>query len=445
MQASNQTFAIIAGTLWGNRGAEAMLVTTIGQIRRHSPGARFKIFSYYPRKDSELCSDADIEILDCRPLSLALRIVPLAMLCAIFRIVRLRVPSALLGRQVRALRECDALLDVGGITFCDGREIFLLFNVLSLLPALLLRVPVYKLSQAMGPFNSRMNRIAARWTLGRCAKVFSRGEKTSEHLRTLGLPADKWNAASDIAFAYSAEYSLTRENDELVQQLDAQLERLRADGRRVVSIVPSSLLYKKCDQYVAKLAGLIRELLRADLHVVLLPNATRAGVEKARNNDLVVIEQIVGMLGEGERQHVTAVTFDVNTASIRQLLRHSELVVTSRFHGMVAALHATIPVVVIGWSHKYSEVLAQFGCDELGLDQAATADEIAAVALQALSDAARHRKTLQSAIGRVHHSTESQFDETVRDLNARSQQASRSRQATKKAWACGVTKAHRSH
>ena len=58
---TGKTIAIVGGTLWGNRGAEAMLVTTIGRIRRRHPDARFMVFSYYPEKDACLCSDSTIE------------------------------------------------------------------------------------------------------------------------------------------------------------------------------------------------------------------------------------------------------------------------------------------------------------------------------------------------------------------------------------------------
>ena len=36
-------------------------------------------------------------------------------------------------------------------------------------------------------------------------------------------------------------------------------------------------------------------------------------------------------------------------------------IVTSRFHAMISALVERTPLLVVGWSHKYGEVLAQFG------------------------------------------------------------------------------------
>jgi polysaccharide pyruvyl transferase WcaK-like protein len=40
----------------------------------------------------------------------------------------------------------------------------------------------------------------------------------------------------------------------------------------------------------------------------------------------------------------------------------------SRFHAMIAALTDSQPVIVLGWSHKYQEVMAYFDLDDLVFD-----------------------------------------------------------------------------
>lgn len=411
MKNSKPTIAIVGGTLWGNRGAEAMLVTTIGQIRKQFPDARFKVFSYYPARDAQLCQDAAIELLDYRPLTLGLKVLPLVMLCGLLKLLRIRMPRFLLGKQISALQQCDVLLDVGGITFCDGREIFLLYNVLSLLPAFVLHVPVVKMSQALGPFKNPINRFLASRILPKCHHVFARGQITAGHLRELGLPRHLWSEASDIAFVFEEELSLTTENALQVEELDREIAS-RSCQKQVVSIVPSSLVFKKSPAYVDLLTGLVRQLLAADVYVVLLPNATRADSDQGRNNDLVVIRQVLQALQENcpsDIEKLSAVTFDVNTESIRRLMRFSDLVVTSRFHGMVAALSAAIPVVVIGWSHKYGEVLADFEFEQFSFDHASTGTEIIPTVLELLQ-VPELRQTLSGNLAQVKESSQSQFD-----------------------------------
>jgi colanic acid/amylovoran biosynthesis protein len=57
-------YAIIAATVWGNRGAEAMLETTVGRLRDLDPHAEFVVYSYYPTQDRALISDPAVR---CAP------------------------------------------------------------------------------------------------------------------------------------------------------------------------------------------------------------------------------------------------------------------------------------------------------------------------------------------------------------------------------------------
>jgi polysaccharide pyruvyl transferase WcaK-like protein len=45
-----------------------------------------------------------------------------------------------------------------------------------------------------------------------------------------------------------------------------------------------------------------------------------------------------------------------------------QVLVTSRFHAMISGLSTCTPTVVVGWSHKYREVLDDFGLADFGMD-----------------------------------------------------------------------------
>jgi coenzyme F420 hydrogenase subunit beta len=53
---------------------------------------------------------------------------------------------------------------------------------------------------------------------------------------------------------------------------------------------------------------------------------------------------------------------------LRALISRGDALVTSRFHAMISALATTTPVLVVGWSHKYAEVLREFDLEEWVLD-----------------------------------------------------------------------------
>jgi colanic acid/amylovoran biosynthesis protein len=411
------TYAIVGGSLWGNRGAEAMIVTTIGRVRERDPDARFLVMSYFPDRDLDLVQDPAVRVLDAQPAAILFAQLPFALLGWLTRRLGLRLPAGLAPSPMNALRGCRALFDVTGISFHDGRLAVVAYNVLCLWPALLLGVPVIRLSQAMGPVRHPLNRVPARWITGASMHTYARGRRTAEYIRELGVSEDRWSVAADLAFAYRPEDSLTRENEDLVAAVVARLAEAAARGTGIVALVPSSLVWKRSRNGEEDLdyVGLLHELVDAfrtrGLHVLVVPNATRAGVDTLRNNDIAVIEELRRRTTSSEIDDgVTHVDFDLNTASIRRLLEPCRLVVTSRFHAMVAALALAVPTIVMGWSHKYVEVLEMFGCEEDTLHFADADRALLPMVDRVLAEHEETRRRILAALPGVTASARSQFD-----------------------------------
>jgi polysaccharide pyruvyl transferase WcaK-like protein len=117
-------------------------------------------------------------------------------------------------------------------------------------------------------------------------------------------------------------------------------------------------------KYEELILDIILKIDNPENHYVFLPNSNRAGSEKFQNNDIQVINKIRLMasnrLSEEINSKIEWIDWDLNTEGIRKIISKTNLVVTSRFHCMVSALSLGIPVYVIGWSHKYREVLQCF-------------------------------------------------------------------------------------
>ncbi len=361
--------SLIGATLTGNRGAEAMLATSIGRAREALPGARYVIHSYFPKRDRELLKDLDVDIVDAGPAALVLKYFPFAVLDRAARLVGARWPRRLTPHGPRELSDSKVLLDVFGVAYSDGREKFLPFNVLSNLPAMLYGVPVVKLSQALGPFEGRLNRWVGRVMLRACDRVFARGEETLRLCRELGLDEEQLALAADIAFAFTPEDALTDENRDYEQELTARLEDLRS-ARKVLVLGVSSVVHQKCVKagidYPAAMAAVAKHFLARDMAVLLFPNATREETSSLHNNDLPVIQDIATRVGQ--HRHLVPIDRDLNTAALRRVLARGHLLVASRFHAMIAGLSLGMPTMVLGWGHKYAEVLAQFGIEEWAFD-----------------------------------------------------------------------------
>jgi polysaccharide pyruvyl transferase WcaK-like protein len=367
-----KTIAIIAATLSGNRGAEAMLTTTIGRIRERYPDANFNVYSYYPKRDNELVIDSNIRIFSATPLYLVTVLFPCSLLQWLFKRLGPKSLDKLIPESVRALDTSDILIDLAGVSFIDGREKFLPYNVLTLAPALLLGTPVVKFSQAIGPFHNQLNRFLAKFTLSRTNKIFARGNNTLEHLKTLSLINCHTEPVADVAFLHQPTDTLTQEN---ITKVDDLTERLKHVDRELIGICPSSVLASKLTKgnvnYIQHIAAICQLLIERGYAVLLYPNATReTEMTAVRNNDLPVIIDIVNLLDNDSipSNSLYFVDFDVNTIGIKRLMTQCRLVMVSRFHAMIAALSDSQPVIVLGWSHKYHEVMDYFDLDKLVFD-----------------------------------------------------------------------------
>ena len=365
-------YSIIAATLSGNRGAEAMLETVVGRLRAERADLHFHVFTYYPDDDRRLVvDDPALSLHSSTPAALVLRLFPLALL---FGLLRKLFGAGVLRHapaDIRGLAGSAALVDLAGVAFIDGREKFLPFNVLTLLPAWLLGTPIVKMPQATGPYANAANRALAACVLPMCRMLWARGARTREHLAESGFRGLRFAQADDIAFNHRDAYSLTRDGGPELDARFAALEALRPGEGGVIGICPSSVVAvqsrKSGGNYEQVLSVLVSELLAAGHAVVLFPNATRAAAGEAeRNNDLPVIRRVRDAVGSHAR--LLAFDLDMNTAQIKRVIRGMDTVLVSRFHAMVGALSLGVPAAVLGWSHKYAEVMARFGLEANVMD-----------------------------------------------------------------------------
>lgn len=333
-----------------------MLQAVIANLPGVAGPCRFSVLSAYPTDDiRERPADDRVEIVPARPLVLALSL-PLAVLGWLLRRLG-RSPRAVAATPaLAALAEADVVVDVSGIAFVDGRAIQILaYN--ALLPGLplLLGRPVVKCSQALGPFATPLNRRLARLVLPRIRRVYARGARTEAHLRALGL--DNVEPAADLAFTLGYPGDA---GDQARRWFPADRR-----GDRVV-VVPSSVVQGYLDDaggdYVQVMADFVEALLGRGCKVLIVPHSARPGARASRMNDLPVCRAIYGALASPGGCHLFDEVLTVH--ELRAVIASADLLVTARFHGMISGLATARPLLVVGWSHKYEEVLSQFGLEE---------------------------------------------------------------------------------
>jgi colanic acid/amylovoran biosynthesis protein len=368
--------ATIGAALSANKGAAAMLRTVLEVLPDRLGACRFAVLTTYPEADRPRADEAGVRVVSLRPLELVFPVLPLLAVGWLLR--RLGGSGRLADRHpaVRVLTSADVVVDLAGVSFVDGRGIPILgYNVLMTGAGLLSGTPVVKAAQALGPFRGRLNRLAAGFVLPRVATVVARGERTREHLADLGLTnADE---AADLAFLLP------------VHDPDRDAARVVLEQAGVVgpylTVVPSAVVEGYATSrgldYPALMVRSCERLAAATGRpVVVLAHSARPGEPAGRMNDLPLVRTV------GERAtdpRVVTIDEDLEPAVLRSIIGGGEVCVTSRFHAMVAALAEVVPVLVVGWSHKYGEVLHDVGLD----DWALTYDELTPGTLDARLDA----------------------------------------------------------
>ena len=335
--------------------------------------------------------------------------------------LQLRAIAGFLPQSIRALSRSKLLICLAGVSFVAGRTKFLPFNIATILPAILLGVPVIKFAQALGPFDGFLNRFAAKKFLKNCEQIFTRGDITHAHLQELMGSNFNYQRADDIAFLFKPEYSLSLTCQDFKKEF-TKLKRLRIDGRLVVGVCPSVVVAKNTYangwDYVQGIANLINDLVHKGHVVALYPNATRGdGMNKTHNNDLPLLNDISDKLLPDTKNEVLKFSCSLNAAEIYQIINLCDTHLVSRFHAMVAALSLGIPVLVIGWSHKYLEVMGSFNQADMVIDYSKwDHSSILKLIDQLIDNRIKISKTIENSLVEVKKLSQRQIDFVINYL-----------------------------
>lgn len=344
--------ATLGAAFSANKGAAAMMQALLDELPSRVPGLQVVAVSTHPDADREAYRRAgvDIEVVSQQPVEMALVQVPLAFLAGLLRVLRLPFRWLLRPPALRALADADLVADLSGISFVDGRRfVVLVYNALVVWVPMWLGTPVVKCAQAMGPFETGVNRSLARVTLPRLRRICPRGAVTESYLVGLGLT--NLTPAGDTAFAM-----------QVPEEVRAAAAERRAGLDGFVALAPSQVVATYCEgigvDYPRVLAELVDRLAEEGHRVVVLAHSAQAGKPANHMNDLPLCRAVASRVTR--QDSLLLLDEDLFPTELRALIARADVVVTSRFHAMIAALAERVPPVVVGWSHKYAEVLDPF-------------------------------------------------------------------------------------
>jgi len=181
------------------------------------------------------------------------------------------------------------------------------------------------------------------------------------------------------------------------------------DKPRVV-LSPSEVVARYCEKrdidYHAEVAGFISDVVNRGYSVGLLPHSTvRTG---RKNNDLKVCRAILAHLSHETRVAYLSADYDART--LRAIIGRADFLVGSRFHSMISALSSGVPPLVIGWGHKYREVMEMFGLENWVVDWNAVSRAKLSERFAALEqEAVEVRSRIQQNLPKVLHESKKNF------------------------------------
>lgn len=403
VQGTSRLNVLISGSsLSSNKGAMAMTIVAVERIRRMFPGSRVRLLSKYYRQDEAPSEEYGVELVHARPSMVITSTLLRSLACMILRPLSIRW---LYDSVIKAYAESDIVVDLGGVTFSDDRDWKgLMLSIGWAAPAAATGTPFVKLSQAIGPFRKKRVRWPAKFFLKRCGLLIARGKETAANVRNLLGPGKKCCECADVAFL------LEPAEEDVV---DRYLVKNGLPSRMFVGLSPSAVVDRKArakgirGRYRCAMTGLIEHSRRVTgLPVVMVPHAwpqTGRGRE-----DVELCRDIYDQLDD--KRNVFMVTENTDARILKGIVARSEVFAACRFHAMIAALSSSVPTLVVGWGHKYTEVMRMFGMEGYSCDFTTVRQEELYRSFSRLwSDRGQLRRQVSENLGAVTESAAENF------------------------------------
>lgn len=355
--------AILAANFAGNKGAAAMLKSIVRNLDAEYEDLTYNLLSVYPKSDRAENPFKNLKVISCKPQEIIFIGFSLAILYYIFKWFKPIKKILLKYKILKGLYQADIVVDAAGISFVDSRGFIMnTYNFICIATPLLLGKTIVKYSQALGPFNTVWNRILAKIVLPKIYRICARGKITKDHLDSLKL--------RNITLCADGAFSLPGD-PEAEKRIKKIIKGDSFYSKKIVSISLSSVVDKYCTRigidYKKIMSSFIDYLIEEKKYrVLIIANSARKGTARSHNNDLIVCQSIFDRVKNKKECRWYDDIF--TPEELRVFIGLSYLMVASRFHAMIGALHKKVPVFLVGWSHKYKEVLDMFSLGENAID-----------------------------------------------------------------------------
>lgn len=338
---------VIVGAGLHNKGAQAMLFTTVDQIRRRLPERN--IYVLHTRSFELEEAEKSVYNFNILPWYPEIKIGLLSFLASLFR---RGDDSKRIENHTRHIREviknADFFVDISGYALASSAGLYgSLDYLLNIVIARKFSVPYYILPQSIGPFDYRLSHKILLYPLMRLClrypeRIFPREEEGVECVSK--FMKKNVRKSYDIVLQ-GKEYNLTNVHGKEVRFRDIRIEP------NSVGIIPNYHLIERANpgEIYSVYRALISRLIDAEKTVYILRHA---------DNDLQVCETIKRFFSDNTSVHL--VVDDLNCIELESVIRQFDFVIASRYHSIIHSYENGVPAIVIGWATKYLELSKNF-------------------------------------------------------------------------------------
>jgi polysaccharide pyruvyl transferase WcaK-like protein len=350
---------LIYGGNFLGKGAEAMLLTVHDTLSRIYPQARFLAFPLNSQDQREY-EKLGFDVLQLKKETRFIRLLERLLLLTGLGSGKRLDPCGLSNRMlVNPFCTSDIIIDISG--FASGDKFswrteasrWQMFRLAKLAGNKIIFMP-----QSWGPFSHPLSRFFTKKIIADADVVFAREKKSYEYLKSLeGIDLNKIFSSPDIAFQFRG--GLPEDGHRVLQRAG-----LAAKNCPLIGITPNMQIYKRTtgvgpgNGYFKLLTEVIRYFLQAtNAMIVLIPHE----FSWFRKNDPELCQELKSVFPDDSR--VISLAGTETAKEVKSVIGLLDFLVASRYHSLIAALSLRIPVVVIGWAHKYDDVMEKI---ELG-------------------------------------------------------------------------------
>jgi colanic acid/amylovoran biosynthesis protein len=358
---------LFIGGNFKNKGAEAMILTSLLQFSRRIPDAKLIVASYASRESIPFGEQhAMVGGTKCSFRFIKNRkdlVTAVQLFAALFiwpRPWREKIVGT--NEYLRELLNADLVVDLSGFAMTDKRPLSRrIVYAAEILTARLFGVPFVVFTQALGPFKQATSRLLARLCLPYATLVCARGESTVEYLARLGVV----NRTKVIRCADSAYlFPISSGSDS-----SPTLPVAKGLSGPVIGIVTNSNIVERTpgegshNSYIRLLAGIVDHLVA---NYGARPVFICHEIYEERKDDAWVARQVIAASSHADT--ITVVSGNNSAETLKKMIGELDFLVASRFHSLVAALSLAVPSIAIAWAHKYHELFAEAGLEGFVFD-----------------------------------------------------------------------------